>query len=169
MNLNEERMKRYRKEQSRSRFAMVRSKVPKEGKLLPWCAEVRKPKEIEEAKIMINSLDTDVEAAVAASVVVGVYEKSMKNMGIDDANRKWGSKPPLQCQNYLINESSHSFPDPSNNLSVRDFAKLCVEDYKKILKAVEEKTQPMPDDKGMADAITLYRGAIRYDQKHKEG
>ena len=27
----------------------------------------------------------------------------------------------------------------------------------------------MPDDKGMADAITLYRSAIRYDQKYEEG
>ena len=162
-------MKRYRKEQSRSRFAMVRRKMNEKGNLLPWCAEVRRPKEIGGGEVMINSLDTDVEAAVVASVVVGIFEKALKDKRDPSKRKGKRSKPPLQCHTYLIPLNESPLPNPLHKKSIKKFALDCAENYKEIVKAVEEKTKPMPDDKAMADAITLYRSAIRYDQKYKEG
>jgi hypothetical protein len=156
-------------DQCRSRFAMVRRKLDNSKKeFTRWFAEMRKPKEFGRGLIQIGGYKTDVEAAVAASVVARVIEIALKlPTDHQNADGRRGSNPPLKCHDYLIGLKLQNspLPDCSSNKSIKKFVDSCVEIYMKMV----NKTMPMPQDKTMADVITLYQEAVHHTQKYKEG
>ena len=140
----------------RSRFAMVRRKLDHKKEFTRWSAEMRKPKEFGGRLIQIGGYETDVEAAVAASVVARVIQIATTDHQNADGRR--GSNPPLKCHDYLIGLrlDESELPDCSSNTSIGEFMDPCVEIYNEMVK----KTRPMPEDTDMADVITLSRKAV---------
>lgn len=71
----------------------------------------------------------------------------------------------LKHQNSPLRLRNSPLPDCSSNKSIKKFVDSCVEIYMKMV----NKTMPMPEDKTMADVITLYQEAVHHTQKYKEG
>lgn len=145
-----EQMRIYKSDQSRSHFAMVRREFQK-GK---WYAKLNNGNQFTS-----YGFNTDVEAAVAASVAARVL-----------AEEGTRSNPPFKCHDYLIHVTHGSrLPDSFENNVIKEFVKPCVELFVKIAKDVENKIRPMPQDPGMAEAIRCYREAVRYEREYQEG
>ena len=91
-----------------------------------------------------------------ASVVARLFQT------VVDQNR---SRPPLDCHDFLIARNKLPTPYWVSNDSIREYVKSCHDVFMQIVEDVEKRIIPMPEDTAMANAITLYREAVRYDQK----
>jgi len=83
--------------------------------------------------------NTDVEAAMAASVAARVFERKAKCMPHLKNGKR--SNPPFKCHDYLIYITHGSqLPDSFQNNVIKEFVTPCVELFVKMAKDVENKS-----------------------------